>query len=152
MTPPARKARAERRLYLDASCLLRVLFGEPGPRAPLGRNVAAVSSKIVEVECFRTLDRARLGGFLDDREAARKNLELNRILERAHLVQVSDEIIAIARATFPVAVRALDAIHVATAQWLIGRLGGLEFWTHDERQAVAARSRGLEVQGLVSSD
>jgi predicted nucleic acid-binding protein len=99
------------------------------------------------VESFRTLDRARLEGYLDDRETARKSLELARLLDRLHLVPISDELIASARAPFPVSVRALDAIHVATAQWLSGRVGGLEFWTHDERQAIAAMSRGLEVRG-----
>ena len=153
MREPTRRRRARhgatRSLYLDASCLLRVLFGEDGIRAPLGRHVTAASSKLVEVECFRTLDRARLQGFLDDMETARKNHELARIIDRLHLVPISDEVIASARATFPVSVRALDAIHVATAQWLAGRVGELEFWTHDERQATAALARGLDVHGTV---
>ena len=142
-----RSQRGPRTLYLDASCLVRLLFGEAGVRAPLGRNVTAASSKLVEVESFRTLDRARLQSLLDDQETAQKSLELTRMIGRLHLVPVSEEIIALARATFPVAVRALDAIHVATAQWLSTRVGELEFWTHDERQATAAIARGLDVRG-----
>lgn len=136
-----------RNLYVDASCLLRVLFGEAGVRVPLTRNTAVTSSRLVEVECFRTLDRARLEGYLDDSDTARKNLELTRLLERLHLVPVSDDILALARATFPVAVRALDALHVASAQWLVPRVGPIEFWTHDRRQAMAASARGLDVHG-----
>jgi hypothetical protein len=47
-------------------------------------------------------------------------------------------------------VRALDAIHVATAEILRAEAGGgpLEFWTHDDRQATAALSRGLMVRGI----
>jgi hypothetical protein len=46
-------------------------------------------------------------------------------------------------------VRALDAIHVATAEVLAAEAQGepLEFWTHDDRQATAALSRGLTVRG-----
>jgi hypothetical protein len=48
-----------------------------------------------------------------------------------------------------VTLRALDAVHVATAEILAAEAIGepLEFWTHDERQAIAARSRGLTVKG-----
>ena len=47
-------------------------------------------------------------------------------------------------------VRALDAIHVATAEVLPAEADGesLEFWTHDDRQATAALSRGLTVRGI----
>jgi hypothetical protein len=46
-------------------------------------------------------------------------------------------------------VRALDALHVATAEVLAAEAGDdpLEFWTHDDRQANAAASRGLTVRG-----
>ena len=46
-------------------------------------------------------------------------------------------------------VRALDAIHVATAEILAAEAEreSLEFWTHDARQATAALSRGLTVGG-----
>jgi predicted nucleic acid-binding protein len=134
--------------YLDASCLLRILLREPGGRAPLGRKLVAASSRVVEVEAARTIDRARLNGHLDDEEASRKHAELFAFLRRLHLVAVSDDVIALARSSFPVAVRALDAIHVATAQVLAGEVGALEFWTHDRRQALAAAARGLAVRGV----
>jgi hypothetical protein len=47
----------------------------------------------------------------------------------------------------PVNVRALDALHVATAEVLTASVGRLQFWTHDERQALAALARGLDVRG-----
>jgi hypothetical protein len=59
-------------------------------------------------------------------------------------------VIARAKESFAVAVRALDAIHVATAETLAAEAGNepVEFWTHDERQAAAALSRGLTVHGV----
>jgi hypothetical protein len=69
------------------------------------------------------------------------------------LASIDDEVISRARSAFAVNVRALDAIHVATAEVLAAEGGGepLEFWTHDERQAAAALSRGLTVHGLEQS-
>jgi len=55
-----------------------------------------------------------------------------------------------AKRSFAVNVRALDVIHVATAEVPVAEAGGeaLEFWTHDARQATAAMSRGLVVRGI----
>jgi len=135
-------------LYADSSALLRVLFAGPGERLPLKKGRTAATSRIAEVETFRSLDRIRLQGYLPDDRIARKHKELSDILSRIHLVPVSDDIIALARQPFAVSVRALDAIHVATAQMLVGEVGPIEFWTHDARQATAALSRGLEVRGV----
>jgi uncharacterized protein len=63
---------------------------------------------------------------------------------------IDSAVLVRAKSPFAVNVRALDAIHVATAEVLAGEAEGeaLEFWTHDERQATAARSRGLSVYGI----
>lgn len=55
-----------------------------------------------------------------------------------------------AKSPFAVNVRALDAIHVATAEILAAEAEGepLEFWTHDDLQATAALSRGFTVRGV----
>lgn len=51
---------------------------------------------------------------------------------------------------FAVNARALDALHVATAEVLLAesKSDTLEFWTRDNRQATAALSRGLTVRGV----
>lgn len=136
--------------YVDASALLRLLFREPGVVVPLAPGERLVSSRLVEVETARAVDRARLLGHLDDRTVARKRKELAEVLKRIDLAAIDDLVIARARDPFAVNVRALDAIHVATAELLRAEAEGeaLEFWTHDERQATAALSRGLTVQGV----
>lgn len=136
--------------YVDASAVLRVVFREPGLAVPLAPGDRVVSSHIVEVETFRAVDRERLLGRLDDRQTARKRKELTDLLAMLDLVPVDGEVIDFAKRSFGVTVRALDAIHVATAEILIAEAEGepLEFWTHDERQATAALSRGLTVRGV----
>ena len=136
--------------YVDASAVLRLLFREPGLAVPLAAGERLISSRLVEVETARAVDRARLLGHLDDRTVARKRAELAEVLKRIDLVAIDDLVIARARDPFAVNVRALDAIHVATGELLRAEAEGesLEFWTHDERQATAALSRGLTVQGI----
>jgi hypothetical protein len=65
-----------------------------------------------------------------------------------HLFPVSDEVIKKARSPFPIPVRALHALHAATAQVIQEEAGGLEFWTRDGAQAAAAVTLGLEVRGV----
>jgi hypothetical protein len=135
--------------YVDASAVLRVLFAEPGPSVPFADGVRAVSSRLVEIETFRAVDRERLVGRLDDAKTAVKRKELADLLTMLDLFAIDDDVIDRARGSFAVNVRALDAIHVATAEILVAESGGeaLEFWTHDARQATAALSRGLTVRG-----
>ena len=139
--------------YADASALLRVLFAEPGPRMSWDPSERVVSSQVVEVECYRALERARLVGALDDGLTAVKQKELGDLLAMIDLAPVDGLVIEGAKRSFSVNVRALDAIHVATAELLAADAGeALEFWTHDARQALAALSRGLTVRGLSSDD
>lgn len=136
--------------YVDASAVLRVVFAEPGPAVPLTGGGRMVSSQLVEVEAFRAVDRERLLGNLDDAQTAIKRKELMDLLAMLDLAPVDDLVIAEAKTSFAVTVRALDAIHVATAEILAAEAQGepLEFWTHDDRQATAALSRGLTVRGI----
>jgi predicted nucleic acid-binding protein len=135
--------------YVDASAVLRVIFGESGPTVPLLGGDRIVSSRLVEIETARAIDRERLLGRLDDAETARKRKELADLLARLDLAAIDADVIEHAKSPFAVNVRALDAIHVSTAEILAAEAAGepLEFWTHDDRQATAALSRGLTVQG-----
>jgi predicted nucleic acid-binding protein len=136
--------------YVDASALLRLLFSEPGPSVSLTGDEFVVSSRIVEIEAYRAVDRLRLLGDLDDIETAVKRKELSDLLAMLDLASIDDAVIERARSSFAVNLRALDAIHAATAEVLALAGDGepLEFWTHDDRQAAAALSRGLTVYGV----
>lgn len=135
--------------YVDANAVLRVLFAEAGPSLPLTDGDRLVSSQLVEVEAFRAVDRERLLGHLDDAQTATKRKELADVLAMLDLAAIDSVVIARAKRSFAVNVRALDAIHVATAEVLAEEAADelLEFWTHDDRQASAALSRGLTVRG-----
>jgi uncharacterized protein len=139
--------------YVDASAVLRILFAEAGPSVPLGDGGRVVSSHLVEIETVRAVDRERLIGGLDDLQAATKRKELADLLAMLDLAAIDGAVIARAKSAFAINVRALDAIHVATAELLAAEAENepLEFWTHDERQASAALSRGLAVKGTTNT-
>ena len=136
--------------YVDASAVLRILFSGPGSRVPLADGRPIVSSQLIEVETFRAVDRERLLGNLDDDQTASKRKELGDLLAMLDLAPIDGAVIGHAKRPFAVNVRALDAIHVATAEVLTAEADGepVEFWTHDDRQATAALSRGLTVRGM----
>jgi hypothetical protein len=95
------------------------------------------------------VDRERLLGNLNDAETAIKRKEMTELLAALDLAPVDRAVIDRAKRSFGINVRALDAIHVATAESLAEEAAGetLEFWTHDDRPALAALSRGLSVYG-----
>src|SRR3989304_4473909 len=91
----------------------------------------------------------RRPGTLGDRETALKRKELTELLAKLDLAPIDRMMIDRAKSSFAVNLRALAAIHGATAEIRPAESEGepLEFWTHDDRQATAALSRGLTVHG-----
>ncbi len=124
-----------------------MLLRQPGPSF-LPADELVVFSRTLEVEAFRAVDRLRLLGSLDDPAVALKRAELTQLLSRIDLLAVDHRVIERAMSSFAVNLRALDAIHVGTAEMAAADAGEpLEFWTHNERQRIAALSRGLTVSG-----
>ena len=79
--------------YVDASAVLRILFTESGPTVPLLGGDRIVSSRLVEIETARAVDRERLLGHLDDAETARKRKELADLLARLDLAAIDADVI-----------------------------------------------------------
>lgn len=134
-------------IYLDSSALLRILFGEPGDKAPIKKARHVLSSSLLRVETAQAVNRARLTEQIDDDEAAHKAKELRQLLAAMSFIEVHEDILVRAQSNFGVSVRAVDAMHVASAL-LIANMPKLEFWTHDKRQGIAALASGLDVRGV----
>jgi uncharacterized protein len=93
------------------------------------------------IEVQRNLARVLRGGELRD---AKEQLAAD--LEAMALVAIDEAVCrAAAQIGEQLAVRSLDAIHLASAQRLV--IPGLPFVTFDLRQAQAARSLGFTVLG-----
>jgi len=134
--------------YLDSSVLLRVVLGQPGALPQWSEIERGVASRLVEVECLRTLDRLRLIAGLDDREIADRREAVYRLLDSLELIELTRPVLARASQPMPVTLGTIDAIHLASAlMW--GELEGspLAMATHDQLLATAARASGLRVIG-----
>ncbi len=141
------------RTYLDASVVLRVLLGQPDRLSEWDGIRHGVASSLLEVECFRTLDRIRLREGTPPEDWARRREACFRILEAIDLVGVTRPVLLRASQPFPTPLGTLDAIHVATAVTLKEQGGeDVLLATHDEALALAGRSLGFRVIGVQPSE
>src|SRR6266852_4992633 len=111
---------ANRVTYLDSSAIVKLVVAEP-ESAALRRYLRRRQPWVA---------RALLGL---GPEAQRRGAD---VLCRIDLIRVSDRVLVTAGALVPLELRALDAIHVATAQQLGSELARVV--TYDERLATAA--------------
>jgi predicted nucleic acid-binding protein len=118
-------------VYLDSSAIVKLVVREPESRALfdwLETWPERVSSAIARVEVLRALMRSRAGA-----ASRRRALE---VLERIALIPVDRPVLDGASEVGPSGLRALDAVHLATALSVGRDLAGLV--TYDERLAEAA--------------
>jgi predicted nucleic acid-binding protein len=135
---------AQRKAYVDSSVVLRKILRQPGATADWLDAGAVVTSELLELEAWRTLDRLRLLGRLPGPDMAAATTELRAYLEGIEVVPLQPAILRRAAQPLPVPVGALDAIHLATALiWTERRLEELVVFTHDRQLAAAAQACGL---------
>ena len=102
-----------------------------------------MSSELIEIECRRVLHRCRLAGELTDEVLTVARERLDEVLAGIDLLEVSRQIKQRAMDPFPVNVRTLDALHVATALMVGEDAGGVALFSHDEGMNRCARSLGV---------
>jgi predicted nucleic acid-binding protein len=127
-------------IYLDTSALLAELFGEG--RAPAQRvwDSPLVSSTLLEYEVW---NRIHARGFAERLSAATVAL-----FDRIRLIEMAPRILARALRPFPVPVRTLDSLHLATIDFLVGRGEPIELASYDNRLLAAASALGIPVAEL----
>jgi predicted nucleic acid-binding protein len=135
-------------VYVDSSVVLRRLRREAAPLRGWGDWERAYASVVIRVETFRTIDRIRLSGRIDDHGVAEMFSDARKMLEAIALVPMSDAILDRASQSFLTSLGTLDALHLATALRL-AEVGGIDFvfLTHDGELALAARSVNFAVEG-----
>ncbi|MBI4243609.1 MAG: type II toxin-antitoxin system VapC family toxin [Planctomycetes bacterium] len=135
-------------VYLDSSVILRLVFGEQNSLAGWKKFSKRIGSVIVEVECLRTLDRARIRYHLSGDEIVGLRADLFQLLETMEIVDLSRSILDRASETLPVVIGTLDAIHLATAlEWKLDESKNIIMGTHDKSLAEASKACGIKVIG-----
>lgn len=118
-------------IYLDTSVALAQLLGEDRvPPAELWDEVL-VSSRLLEYE---VLTRVHARGLSRSHTAPAREL-----LDRVALADMSVAVLARALEPFPVPIRTLDALHLATLHFLTVQGQPVRLATYDVRMAAAAR-------------
>lgn len=121
--------------YVDASALVKLVVDEP--------ESPSMFRWYVESDRLAT---SRIG-IIETRRAANRHAHdpahLDSVLRSLVTLEVDDVVAAGAARAKPAGLRALDAIHLATALELGESLGA--FVTYDDRLADAARAAGLPV-------
>jgi uncharacterized protein len=118
--------------YLDASALVKLFKAEPETsafRAALADWPVQVASELIRVEAIRTARR------LGDKDTIRRAHEA---LERINLIPISPEIIELATDAHTPPLRAMDAIHLATALSAREDLGAMFVYDSDLHAAAQA--------------
>ena len=124
-------------IYLDTSVVLAHLLSEDRrPPDSLWRQ-PLVASRLLEYELWTRLNARRLGA--SHGELAR------RLLERLAIVEMLPNVLARALEPFATPVRTLDAIHLASIEFLRGRGQAIEFASYDDRLIVAATELGIPI-------
>ena len=137
--------------YLDSSVVVRVVLKQT-PRLTEWHDITVgVSSAIAGVECGRAIDRHARAGGLGVETGRNAGIAIREILARIDLAAVDDVVLTRAAGSFPILLRSLDAIHLATALMYRDAQPDdeppIRFATHDIRLATAARALGFDVIG-----
>jgi predicted nucleic acid-binding protein len=122
-------------IYLDSSVVLARLFAEDRLPPDEFWSQALVSSRLLEFEVFNRV-HARGG-------AASYAADARHFVDRVSLLELSPRVLARALQPFPLPVRTLDALHLATIDFLRVHGQTIELATYDERLAASATALGV---------
>jgi hypothetical protein len=119
-------------IYLDTSVALAQIFSEStAPPLALWRETL-ISSRLLEYEMWTRIHARGL---------AQSHGEPARVLiQRVALLELTPAVLARALEPFPVAVRTLDALHLATLVFVRGRGHHVELASYDHRLLEAGRA------------
>lgn len=127
-------------IYIDTSVVLAHLLAEDRhPPESLWKQ-PLVSSRLLEYEAWTRINALRLGQ--THGETARA------LIDRLALLELASPVLARAVEPFPVPVRTLDALHLASIEFLHRRGHSVELATYDDRLSAAARALDIRLLEL----
>jgi predicted nucleic acid-binding protein len=127
-------------IYLDTSVALAHLLAEDRRPPEAMWRETLVTSRLLEYELWTRLNARSLGP--SHGELAR------RLLERLAIVEMLPNVLTRALDPFPTPVRTLDALHLASIEFLRQRGQKVELASYDDRLIGAARALGIPIVTL----
>jgi predicted nucleic acid-binding protein len=134
--------------YFDSSVILRYSIGHKDSICNLSHYTDDASTSVVTaIECFRVLDRWRITGEVSESQLVDTRVLILKILQGLRIISLDARIAELAAQSFPIAIKSLDAIHLATALLLQKQSQNkVTVLTHDAKLALAVRAMDLNVQ------
>ena len=127
-------------IYVDTSVVLAELLAEDCRPDDAFWRQTLVSSRLLEYEVWTRVHARKL---------ARSHGEAARALVgRVALLELVSPVLARALEPFPAPVRTLDALHLASAEFLRERQAAIRLATYDRRQATVAKAMGIALYDL----
>ena len=124
-------------IYLDSSVVLARLLAEPHSTSNAMWNDTLVSSRLLEYEVWNRIHARRLARTLGE--------TVHTLIDHIELVALTPAVLARAMEPFPIAVRTLDGLHLATIEYMRGDGHAVELASLDGRLLAAARALGIAV-------
>lgn len=118
-------------IYLDTSAALAQLLAEDRKPDPAIFLEPLVSSRLLEYEIWNRIHARALSGS--------HGAAVTELLRHVSMLELSPEVFARALEPFPVPVRTLDALHLASIEYLCSRKVELSLVTLDQRMLRAAK-------------
>lgn len=127
-------------IYLDTSVLLAQLLAEDRKPPPEIWQEPLLASRLLEYEVWCRLHARDLAASHGD--AARQ------LLGRVSFLELSPAVLERALEPFPEPVRTLDALHLASVEFLRGRRLEVQLATYDRRMTAAATAMAIPLLTL----
>jgi hypothetical protein len=127
-------------IYLDTSVALAQLLAEDRAPPPSLWDEPLITSRLLEYEIWTRLNAMKL-----DRSHGE---EARALIQRVALIELAKPVLQRALEPFPVPVRTLDALHLASIAFLIGRGQTVELATYDDRLLAAAQALKIPIAAL----
>lgn len=127
-------------IYLDTSVALAQILAEDRVPPEGIWQEPLVSSRVLEYEIWTRIHARRLGASRGD--------EVRALLARVSLIEMAPPVLARALEPFPTPVRTLDALHLASMDFLRANGQAVRLASYDRRLVAAAQGMKLATLSL----
>ena len=127
-------------IYVDSSVLLADLVAEPRSPPETLWDMDLASSRLLAYEVWNRIHANALTASHDERARA--------LLARISLTEMSSVALARALRPWPISLRTLDGLHLATMDFLRQSGEPLELASYDNRLIVGARALGIPLAAV----
>ncbi|MGH7116471.1 MAG: hypothetical protein ACREE9_18490 [Stellaceae bacterium] len=127
-------------IYIDSSVALARLLLEPRSAPERLWQERLISSQLLEYKVWNRVHAYGLTGSIGN--------EAQALLLRVGMVEMTRSVLAKALESFPIPLRTLDSLHLATVDFLRGRGDVVELASYDNRLLAAAQALGVPISPL----